>query len=98
MRGQDTSPSPTPTFLTAADGSWCEIDAPSADGSRYMREAGPHDLWHIIEEAHASWLQMGRPGWERFGLTVPATQQWIWLAQPDSPTRWGLTTPDEGER
>ncbi|MGH3903989.1 MAG: hypothetical protein ACRDTE_07370 [Pseudonocardiaceae bacterium] len=90
MRGQDTTTPPTTTFLDAADGSWCEIDQPSPDGARHVREAGPHRLWQIIEDTHATWLQMGRPGWERFGLTVTPTRQWAWLGAPDSDTRWAL--------
>ncbi|MGH3905601.1 MAG: methyltransferase domain-containing protein [Pseudonocardiaceae bacterium] len=90
MRGQDTTTPPTTTFLTAADGSWCEIDQPSPNGTRHVREAGPHQLWQVIEDTHAAWLQMGRPGWERFGLTVTPTQQWVWLDSPDSATRWAL--------
>lgn len=88
--GKDTSRPPTTTFLSAADGSWCEIDELSTDGARRVWEAGPHQLWRIIEDAHATWLTRGRPGWERFGLTVRPAQQWVWLDSPDSDIRWAL--------
>ncbi|MBV9012342.1 MAG: methyltransferase domain-containing protein [Pseudonocardiales bacterium] len=88
--GQDTSRPPTTTFLSAADGSWCEIDAPLPDGTSRVWEAGPHHLWRTIEDAHATWLTRGRPGWGRFGLTVRPAQQWVWLDSPDSDTRWAL--------
>lgn len=91
MRGQDTTSPPTTTFLAAADGSWCEIDEPSPDGTRHIWEAGAHQLWRTVEDTHATWLQMGRPGWERFGLIVTPTQQWVWLDSPDSDTRWALS-------
>lgn len=46
--GGDPSRPPTTTFLSAADGSWCEIDGPSPDGAHQLWEAGPHQLWRII--------------------------------------------------
>ncbi|PZS28974.1 MAG: hypothetical protein DLM61_13810 [Pseudonocardiales bacterium] len=80
--GKDTSTPPTTTFLSAADGSWCEIDEPSPDGTRQVREAGPHQLWRIIEKTHATWLTMGQPGWERFGLTVTTNTHEVRLDEP----------------
>ena len=88
--GKDTSKPPTTTFLSAADGSWCEIDDPSPDGTSQVWEAGPHQLWRTIEDAHATWRTMGQPGWERFGLTVRPAQQSVWLDSPDSDIRWDL--------
>lgn len=85
--GKDTSRPPTITFLSTADGSWCEIDKPSPDGTCQVREAGPHELWRIIEDTHASWLTMDQPGWERFGLTITATTQQIWLDEPHNVLR-----------
>ncbi|MGH3853241.1 MAG: hypothetical protein ACRDR6_07020 [Pseudonocardiaceae bacterium] len=83
--GEDTSKPPTTTFLAAADGSWCEIDE-----HRRVWECGSHQLWRIIEDAHSAWCAMGQPGWERFGLTVRPSQQWVWLDSPDSDIRWDL--------
>lgn len=84
LSGNDTSGPPTTTFLSAADSSWCEIDEPRPDGTRHIWEAGPRDLWRIIEETHATWRTMGLPGWERFGLTVTETSQRVWLDKPDN--------------
>ncbi|MGH3827431.1 MAG: methyltransferase domain-containing protein [Pseudonocardiaceae bacterium] len=83
--GEDTSKQPTTTFLAACDGSWCEIDE-----NHRVWEAGLHQLWRIIEDAHSAWCTMGQPGWERLGLTVRPTQQWVWLDSPDSDIRWDL--------
>ncbi len=80
--GKDTSTPPTTAFLSAADGSWCEIDEPSPDGTCQVREAGPHQLWRIIEETHATWLTIGQPGWERLGLTVTTNTHEVWLDEP----------------
>lgn len=92
--GKDTSAPPTTTFLSAADGSWCEIDSDSSGGAHQVWEAGPHQLWRIIEDTHATWLTMARPGWERFGLTVRPAAQWVWLDSPDSAHRWPLPDLD----
>lgn len=82
LSGKDTSRPPTTAFLSTDDGSWCEADEPSPDGTRQVWEAGPHQLWRIIEDTHATWLGMGQPGWERFGYTVTETHQRVWLDEP----------------
>jgi protein-L-isoaspartate(D-aspartate) O-methyltransferase len=94
--GKDTSRPPTTTFLSTADGSWCEIDEPSPDGTHQVREAGPHQLWRIIEDTHATWLTMDQPGWERFGLTTTATTQQIWLDEPHNVLRNSARTASRG--
>ncbi len=79
LRGTDTSGPPTTAFLAAPDGSWCEAEQPTPDGTRRVWEAGPRPLWRILEDAHTTWCDRGQPGWERFGLTVTASAQTIWL-------------------
>lgn len=82
LSGKDASGPPTTAFLSAADGSWCEIDEPSPDGTRQVWEAGPRDLWRILEDTHATWHEMGLPGWERFGITITETHQRVWFDEP----------------
>ncbi|MGK5733754.1 methyltransferase domain-containing protein [Streptomyces sp. URMC 124] len=41
-------------------------------------------------DAHALWRAEGRPGRERFGLSVAGDAQWAWLDHPDGPCRWPL--------
>ncbi|GGX69994.1 methyltransferase domain-containing protein [Streptomyces hiroshimensis] len=41
-------------------------------------------------DAHALWRAEGRPGRERFGVSVAAGVQWAWLDRPDGPYRWPL--------
>ncbi len=36
------------------------------------------------------WTTLGRPDWDRFGLTAIADRQWIWLDTPDSDHTWHL--------
>jgi protein-L-isoaspartate(D-aspartate) O-methyltransferase len=91
LRGEGPHQPPRNTVLHAPDGSWCEVreDRESA-GTRAVWETGPHKLWQIIEDTHAQWRQLGRPGWERFGLTVTPSRQSIWLDISDSEHTWPL--------
>jgi methyltransferase of ATP-grasp peptide maturase system len=81
---------PTDVLLTGADGSWCEVSERAAAGGRQVREAGPTPLWRAVENAHSYWHELGRPGWERFGLTVTPGRQWVWLDSPDGDHTWPL--------
>ena len=42
-------------------------------------QSGPRRLWDEVESAYAWWEGVGRPGHERFGLTVDAEGQTAWL-------------------
>ncbi|MFI7338206.1 methyltransferase domain-containing protein [Streptomyces sp. NPDC050085] len=42
------------------------------------------------DEARAVWEQEGRPGRERFGVTVRRAGQWAWLDDPAGPYAWAL--------
>jgi methyltransferase of ATP-grasp peptide maturase system len=81
---------PTATFLTSADGSWCEIEHEAHAGIRQVRQAGPHRLWDAVETAQQLWNDAGRPGWDRFGLTVGPDRQCVWLDDPGSAHGWDL--------
>jgi methyltransferase of ATP-grasp peptide maturase system len=73
---------PTASFVATPDGSWAEV-ALSGDGTHQVAEGGARRLWRIIEQAHARWDRLGRPGWERFGLTVtPEGAHTVWLDEP----------------
>ncbi|WP_055532565.1 methyltransferase domain-containing protein [Streptomyces graminilatus] len=69
----------TAVELWAVDGSW----ARSEDGT--VRQAGPRLLWDAVEAAHELYAEKGRPGRERFGVTVTAKAQRIWLDAPSCP-------------
>ena len=91
----DGSQVPRHTVLAAPDGSWCQVDAdPVAAGVRRVREAGTHRLWSLVEGAHQRWVQLGRPGWERFGYTATRDTQWTWLDDPENRLQNG---PGAGE-
>lgn len=91
LRGEDPDQPPRNTVLQAPDGSWCEVrEDPEVNGTRTVWETGPHALWRVIEDAHARWCGLGRPGWDRFGLTVTVERQFIWLDAPNSERPWVL--------
>lgn len=82
-------------MLHCTDGSWCEVrETPDEHGRRVVWETGPHRLWRLIEDSHAQWCALGRPGWERFGLTVTAERHCIWLDRPEGEHTWVQPHPD----
>ena len=88
-REGDADRQPTATTLSAPDGSWAH--ARHADGR--VTEAGRTPLWAPIESAHQSWNAVGRPSWDRLGLTVTsAGEHVVWLDEPDGEHRWALPT------
>ncbi|MFF5265470.1 methyltransferase domain-containing protein [Actinomadura viridis] len=65
-------------------GSWASVDyVPGA--SRYdVEQYGPRGLWDAAEDAYLRWLSWGRPGRDRFGLTVTSEGEHLWLDRPDN--------------
>lgn len=89
----------TDTGLTWAvhvgdDGSWCAVRRqPDARGLHDVLEHGPIAIWTSYEQTRDEWLGLGRPGWDRLGLTVmPDGQHRVWLDDPDGTHRWDLPT------
>ena len=90
LRGDGPDQPPRNTVLHAPDSSWCEVREDPDNGVRQVWEAGPHPLWRIIEDTHTAWVRLGKPGWERFGLTATPDRQFIWLDTPDCQHTWPL--------
>ncbi|MER7670815.1 methyltransferase domain-containing protein [Kitasatospora sp. NPDC096128] len=69
---------------TTGGDSWAAVDWDGTrDTARYtVWQHGPRRLWEEVEAAHRWWLENGRPGPERFGLTVTPDGQWVWLDEP----------------
>lgn len=65
--------------LWGTDGAWARAE----DGK--ARQAGPRLLWDAVEAAYELYADNGRPGRERFGVTVTAAGQRIWLDSPSCP-------------
>ncbi|MFD3685377.1 protein-L-isoaspartate(D-aspartate) O-methyltransferase [Nocardiopsis sp. NPDC058631] len=49
-----------------------------------VEQRGPRDLWNEVEAAYLAWAGWGRPGRDRFGLTVTAAGHQVWLDAPDN--------------
>lgn len=75
-------------FLVHGDGSWARVTTHA--GRATVAQGGPRRLWNLAEAAHEQWTAMGKPGRERFGITVTPRQQEIWLDDPDGDHRWPL--------
>ncbi len=73
----------TPVAATMhADGQWADVTLAAEDGRRVVRGSSP-DLWATVEEAYELWREIGRPGWESFGLTVNTSgKQRVWFDKP----------------
>ncbi|BBG01309.1 protein-L-isoaspartate O-methyltransferase [Pseudonocardia saturnea] len=74
----------TVQWLVHPDGSWAYRD-PATD---QVEQAGPRQLWDLIEDAHDQWLALGAPDRTRFGITVVPGGRRVWLDDPDGPRTW----------
>jgi hypothetical protein len=63
--------------LLAVD-SWAAVT--SATGE--VRQLGARRLWDEVESAYEWWREVGRPSYDRFGVTVTREGQSIWLDHP----------------
>lgn len=79
-------------IFTAGDGSWCAVRMQADDdGTRQLRQGGPVAVWEVFEHAHRQWDALGRPGWDRLGLTVlPDGFHCVWLDESDGAYRWAM--------
>ncbi|MER6445449.1 methyltransferase [Streptomyces venezuelae] len=59
-------------WVATCDGtSWAAVDHDGREEDRFaVYQHGPRRLWDEVEEAHRWWDDHGRPGSDRFGLTV----------------------------
>ena len=86
--------SPRLTDVLARDGrgSWARVET-TDDDIHHVTEGGPRWLWTEIEDLAAQWQAWNQPTRERFGLTVDADGQRVWLDHPDGPLQWPLPEP-----
>lgn len=80
------------TTFTGKDGLWCAVRlAPDEEGARKVRQGGPVAIWDQLDDVQAMWERLGRPGWERLGLTVGSDgHHRVWLDEPDGAYHWSL--------
>ena len=66
----------------AREGSWACAEFVPGRQRFAVSQYGPRRLWDEVEEAYSWWIEAGCPGRERFGMTVTADGQWVWLDHP----------------
>ncbi|MFI1398549.1 amidohydrolase family protein [Streptomyces sp. NPDC020681] len=81
-------------FYSLTDRSWAVVMFRDQEQNATVHQAGPRSLWNEVEPAWHWWDSHGRPGFERFGLTVTAEAQTAWLDTPDRPAPDGDTGRD----
>jgi methyltransferase of ATP-grasp peptide maturase system len=84
---------PTASWIATPDGSWAEITFATHNGVHEVAEGGHRRLWHLVENAHRIWTDLGQPGWDRFGLTVTPQTHTVWFDQPCGNHTWHLPGP-----
>lgn len=67
------------TLWLLAPGAWASIQG------TVVRQAGARRLWDEAAAGYSWWLQSGKPGRERYGVTVTAERQLVWLDDPANP-------------
>lgn len=65
--------------------SWATADYEKDRTEFEVYQSGPRKLWDEVETAYRWWEEQGRPGFERFGLTVDGDGERVWLDSPDKP-------------
>jgi methyltransferase of ATP-grasp peptide maturase system len=87
-----TDQGPEWAVFSTPDGSWAAVRMqPDENGKREVHQRGPALLWDAFEATHEYWDSLGRPNWDRLGLTVTADgRHRVWLDEPDSKVRWTL--------
>jgi protein-L-isoaspartate(D-aspartate) O-methyltransferase len=70
-------------FISLTDRSWAAVRWPADDDRGEVYQSGARRMWDEVEAAWRWWDGAGRPGVDRFGLTVRADgTQVAWLDEP----------------
>lgn len=77
--------------FSTSDGSWAAVT--TKPGEREVRQGGPVRIWDAFEATQGRWDELGRPNWDRLGLTVtPDGRHRVWLDEPTGGVGWDLRT------
>lgn len=69
-----------------ASRSWAVLGPITQDSGPYpLAQGGPRRLWDEVEAAYRWWVGTSRPDHTRFGVSVTAERQWVWLDEPGQP-------------
>ncbi|WP_121188090.1 protein-L-isoaspartate O-methyltransferase [Nocardiopsis sp. Huas11] len=71
-------------FYGLGDRSWAVVRW-AGGASAEVYQSGPRRLWDEVEAAWHWWDGQGRPDVDRFGMTVDADGQRVWLDSPENP-------------
>jgi hypothetical protein len=81
-------PNQEPRLAGLDDSSWARVQR-AEDGGCQVVQGGPRRLWDLYEAAVEEWMELGRPVWTRFGMTITSDRrQVVWLDRPDSGHAW----------
>ncbi|GLW14170.1 protein-L-isoaspartate O-methyltransferase [Streptomyces sp. NBRC 13847] len=69
-------------FFDLTSRSWAAADFRGGEPGAVVHQSGPRRLWDEVEAALRWWVGRGEPGHTRFGLTVSAHGQRVWLDDP----------------
>ncbi|MDA3648364.1 methyltransferase domain-containing protein [Saccharopolyspora indica] len=74
--------------------SWARVDLTRGAEKSDVLQFGPRRLWNEADAAYDWWLTAGRPGPQRFGLTIsPEGDHTTWIDTPTSATSWLVAGP-----
>ncbi|MFE6052559.1 protein-L-isoaspartate(D-aspartate) O-methyltransferase [Kitasatospora sp. NPDC056446] len=65
--------------------SWATVDFVDGASRFEVRQSGSRRMWSEVEDTVRWWTAAGRPGFERFGLTLEGGEHRAWLHQPANP-------------
>lgn len=65
--------------------SWATVDVEPGHEEHEVYQSGPRHLWDEVVAGYLWWDAQGRPGFDRFGLTVDGDGERVWLDRPDRP-------------
>ncbi|MFE3455993.1 methyltransferase domain-containing protein [Nocardiopsis aegyptia] len=80
---QEGNPFYTVYLLAPESGSWASWRIEPGLREFPVRQHGPRRLFDEMEAAYSWWKRLGSPAYTRFGLTVTAQGQQVWLDAPD---------------
>ncbi|MGK4579809.1 hypothetical protein [Kitasatospora sp. HPMI-4] len=74
-------------LYSLGDPAWASVTFRDGEQVHRVRRYGARQLWDEFAAAYAWRLLNGRPGIDRFGLTVTAGGQRVWLDEPGNTVR-----------
>ncbi|GAA3572757.1 hypothetical protein GCM10022419_062100 [Nonomuraea rosea] len=74
-----------------AEGSWAACDLKAGAAEAEVTQYGDRRLWDELSSAYRQWISLGRPGYDRFGLTVDLAGIQLWLDHASART-WKAQT------